>query len=42
MVNSGQITWPPSPIAVSAGRKPSFGGQTIVVEAEPAVPVAPP
>ncbi len=40
VVNSGEITWPPPPVA--AGRKPSFGGQTIVAEAEPSSPVEPP
>ena len=29
VVNQGEITWPPPPIAVSAERKPSFGGQAI-------------
>ncbi|MFT4606558.1 MAG: NAD(P) transhydrogenase subunit alpha [Urechidicola sp.] len=42
VVNNGEITWPPPPVAVSAGRKPSFGGQTIVAEAEPSTPVEPP
>ena len=42
VVKAGEITWPPPPVAVSAGRKPSFGGQTVVVEEEPATPVAPP
>jgi NAD(P) transhydrogenase subunit alpha len=42
VVNSGEITWPPPPVAVSGGRKPSFGGQAIEVEAEPPVPVKPP
>lgn len=42
VVNAGEITWPPPPVAVSTGRKPSFGGQTIEVEAEPAAPVKPP
>jgi NAD(P) transhydrogenase subunit alpha len=41
VVNSGEITWPPPPVAVSAGRKPSFGGQAIVAEAEPPTPVEP-
>ena len=27
VVNAGEITWPPPPIAHSAERKPSFGGQ---------------
>lgn len=42
VVNSGEITWPPPPVAVSGGRKPSFGGQTIEVEKELSVPVKPP
>jgi len=42
VVNSGEITWPPPPIEVSAARKPSFGGQAVSVEPEPAKPVAPP
>ena len=42
VVNAGEITWPPPPIAVSAGRKPSFGGQSVTAEPEPAKPVAPP
>ena len=29
VVNRGEVTWPPPPIAVSAERKPSFGGQAI-------------
>jgi NAD(P) transhydrogenase subunit alpha len=29
VVNQGEITWPPPAIAVSAERKPSFGGQAI-------------
>jgi NAD(P) transhydrogenase subunit alpha len=29
VVNRGEITWPPPPIAVGAERKPSFGGQAI-------------
>jgi len=29
VVNAGEITWPPPPIAVSVERKPSFGGQQI-------------
>ncbi len=33
VVNAGEITWPPPPIAVSAERKPSFGGQQIKPEA---------
>jgi NAD(P) transhydrogenase subunit alpha len=41
VVNAGEITWPPPPIEVSAGRKPSFGGQA-VTEPEPAKPVTPP
>ena len=39
VVNSGEITWPPPPIAVSAGRKPSFGGQAVEAEPEQAKPV---
>ena len=42
VVNNGEITWPPPPIAVSAARKPSFGGQDVSVEPEPAKPVTPP
>ena len=42
VVNQGEITWPPPPIEVSAGRKPTFGGQSVSVEPEPAKPVAPP
>jgi NAD(P) transhydrogenase subunit alpha len=42
VVNAGEITWPPPPIAVSGGRKPSFGGQTVTTEPEPAKPVTPP
>jgi NAD(P) transhydrogenase subunit alpha len=34
VVNQGEITWPPPPIAVSAERKPSFGGQDIQPEAK--------
>jgi len=34
VVNSGEITWPPPPIAVSVERKPSFGGQQIKPEVE--------
>ena len=37
VVNAGEITWPPPPIAVSVERKPSFGGQQIKPEAEEAV-----
>jgi NAD(P) transhydrogenase subunit alpha len=33
VVNAGELTWPPPPIAVSAERKPSFGGQQIKSEA---------
>jgi NAD(P) transhydrogenase subunit alpha len=29
VVNRGEVTWPPPPIAVGAERKPSFGGQAI-------------
>ena len=42
VVNNGEITWPPPPIAVSAERKPSFGGQDLHLEPEPAKPVMPP
>jgi len=42
VVNQGEITWPAPPVAVSAVRKPSLGGQSIVIEAEPSVPVKPP
>jgi NAD(P) transhydrogenase subunit alpha len=42
VVNAGEITWPPPPIEVSAGRKPSFGGQAVSAEPEPAKPLAPP
>jgi len=42
VVNQGEITWPAPPVAVSAVRKPSLGGQSIVIEAEPAEPVKPP
>jgi NAD(P) transhydrogenase subunit alpha len=42
VVNQGEITWPPPPIEVSAGRKPSFGGQAVSAEPEPVNPVAPP
>jgi H+-translocating NAD(P) transhydrogenase subunit alpha len=43
VVNKGEVTWPPPPIAVSAGRKPSFGGQDVqsttpLPPAEPKVP----
>jgi len=46
VVNEGEITWPPPPIAVSAERKPSFGGQDIQPEAKepekaPAVAIEP-
>ena len=34
VVNRGEITWPPPPIAVGAERKPSFGGQSIKAEQE--------
>jgi len=42
VVNRGEITWPPPPIAVGAERKPSFGGQAISPEQEEAqeAPVA--
>ena len=36
VVNRGEITWPPPPIAVGAERKPSFGGQAINPEQEAA------
>ena len=39
VVKDGEITWPPPAISVSAERKPSFSGQT-VVEAEPEVATA--
>ena len=42
VVNAGEITWPPPPIEVSAGRKPTFGGQSVSAEPEPAKPLAPP
>ncbi len=42
VVNSGEITWPPPPVAVSASRKPSFGGQAIAAEVEPSTPVKSP
>ena len=42
VVNRGEITWPPPSIAVSAGRKPSFGGQSVTAETEPSKPVTPP
>ena len=42
VVNNGEITWPPPPIAVSAARKPSFGGQAVSVEPEPVKPVTTP
>jgi NAD(P) transhydrogenase subunit alpha len=42
VVNAGEITWPPPPVEVSAGRKPSFGGQAVSAEAEPVKPVTPP
>jgi NAD(P) transhydrogenase subunit alpha len=42
VVNQGEITWPPPSIEVSSGRKPTFGGQTVSAEPEPAKPVAPP
>ncbi|MDH3857875.1 MAG: proton-translocating transhydrogenase family protein, partial [Gammaproteobacteria bacterium] len=32
VVNQGEITWPPRAIAVSAERKPSFGGQAFKPE----------
>jgi len=42
VVNNGEITWPAPPIAVSAERKPSYSGQTVSVDAEPAKPIVPP
>ena len=42
VVNQGEITWPPPPIEVSSGRKPSFGGQSVSTEPEAAKPPAPP
>ena len=46
VVNHGEITWPPPPIAVGAERKPSFGGQAIdpadqQASTESAAPVEP-
>lgn len=37
VVKAGEITWPPPPIAVSAERKPSFGGQKIQTETTPPI-----
>jgi NAD(P) transhydrogenase subunit alpha len=34
VVNRGEITWPPPPIAVGAERKPSFGGQQIKLDTQ--------
>jgi NAD(P) transhydrogenase subunit alpha len=42
VVNNGEITWPPPAIAVSAERKPSYGGQDLLLKPEPPKPVAPP
>lgn len=42
VVNAGEITWPPPAIEVSAGRKPSFGGQAVSAEPEPVKSVTPP
>ncbi len=43
VVNAGEITWPPPPIAVSAGRKPSFGGQDLHLDdVKPEKPAAAP
>ncbi|MFV2033256.1 MAG: Re/Si-specific NAD(P)(+) transhydrogenase subunit alpha [Gammaproteobacteria bacterium] len=42
VVNNGEITWPPPPIAVSSERKPSYSGQSVTVEPEPAKPITPP
>ena len=42
VVNNGEITWPPPAIEVSAERKPSYGGQDLHLEPEPAKPEAPP
>jgi NAD(P) transhydrogenase subunit alpha len=41
VVNNGEITWPPPPIAVGAERKPSYGGQAIEPETESALDVSP-
>jgi len=41
VVNSGEITWPPPPLAVGAERKPSFGGQEIKPEAAAAAVAEP-
>jgi NAD(P) transhydrogenase subunit alpha len=35
VVNNGEITWPPPPLAVTTGRKPSFGGQDVAAKPEP-------
>jgi NAD(P) transhydrogenase subunit alpha len=42
VVNEGEITWPPPPIEVSGGRKPSFGGQAVTATTEPPKPVVAP
>ncbi len=42
VVNNGEITWPPPAIEVSAARKPTYGGQDLHLDPEPAKPVAPP
>jgi len=42
VVNNGEITWPPPAIAVSAERKPTYGGQDLHLESEPPKPVASP
>jgi len=39
VVNRGEITWPPPPIAVGAERKPSFGGQAINTRKGEAAPL---
>ena len=41
VVNQGEVTWPPPPIAVGAERKPSFGGQQIKPEESAAATAEP-
>jgi NAD(P) transhydrogenase subunit alpha len=41
VVNNGEITWPPPAVAVSAERKPTFGGQDLHLEPGPK-PITPP
>jgi NAD(P) transhydrogenase subunit alpha len=41
VVNQGEITWPPPPIAVGAERKPSYGGQSITTEPQETAAAAP-